>query len=897
MLPKKIHLAARSRRVSADRLRTALAIYVFVVIPVGSRAQSPTDLLAQADHLADQGNWLAAAPLYSRAEAAFHNAGDLRNEIHAKIGLLHRDEEEGSYRVVRAEAVRLLDSPAVQNDPILRIRALALIGAIDLNLNTAAALQDWTQVRAIASNIGDAKWENRANGQLGLVAGVSGNIGAAALALNSAIGKAEQLGDTTAYIYFSAWLANGMAVNGTADRAVGVLNRATEFAKKNGFAELPLQLSIGRIRALMNLPETQREQGLADANKLIQESLAQAQRERVAGAETEILNAAGQIAAKRKDAPAAEKAYSQAIAVASGAALPREEADGCLNLARFYRAQQQYTKAAAVIDRGIRAIQRVEEAYDLPGYIAERAEVEAGLGQIRAADASFQRATTLVEGLLVNAPSSQVKSGMIGALSDIYLGHFRLAWEQLHDAKYAFAIIESARGRALFDSIRYARETGPVNVTQVAAENEIARLQRSLMHDSLTPAQTKRTLDLLDRAYMQLPPLESGNPVAKGALSPPKPTSVAAVQAQLLPGDTLIEYVLHERGSYAITITRQTLKIHALPPRSQISSLSRTFVTAIRNGNDARDSGQKLYSQLIAPMLQPGTTSLIIVPDGPLHLVPFSALQTATGAHLTETLTLSAAPSATIYEMLSAAKRPSTASKPFLGVAFSPPDQGATLAQAGTRGLAELRAGALTPLRFAREEVTEAARTLGSQSVTLEGAQASEMALKAEPLGEFRIIHIAAHGVSDATEPDRAGLVLSPGSANEDGLWQAREIIRSRLNADAVVLSACETGSGRLQGQEGVMNLARAFLIAGSRSVVASLWSVDDRSTATLMEAFYTHLKSGSTVSQALREAQRDFIKDYGEKAKPNLWAGFEVIGYGATKFATSNNADVRAAR
>ena len=215
---------------------------------------------------------------------------------------------------------------------------------------------------------------------------------------------------------------------------------------------------------------------------------------------------------------------------------------------------------------------------------------------------------------------------------------------------------------------------------------------------------------------------------------------------------------------------------------------------------------------------------------------------------------------------------------------------------AGTRGIAELRAGALKPLRFAHEEITEAAKTLGSRSVTLDGAQASETALKATLLDDFRVIHIAAHGVSDATAPDRAGLVLAPGAANEDGLWQAREIVRSRLNADTVVLSACETGSGRLQGQEGVMNLARAFLIAGSRSVVASLWSVDDRSTATLMEAFYTHLKSGATVSEALREAQRDFVKDYGEKAKPNLWAGFEVIGYGATKFATPNKANVGAA-
>ena len=108
---------------------------------------------------------------------------------------------------------------------------------------------------------------------------------------------------------------------------------------------------------------------------------------------------------------------------------------------------------------------------------------------------------------------------------------------------------------------------------------------------------------------------------------------------------------------------------------------------------------------------------------------------------------------------------------------------------------------------------------------------------------------------------------------------------RARMNADVVVLSACETGSGRLQGQEGVMNLARAFLTAGARSVVASLWDVDDRSTATVMESFYEHLKAGSTVKGHFVKRRLDFIKNYGDKAKPNLWAGFEVIGDGTKRF------------
>src|SRR5579884_584993 len=146
-------------------LRIAIICVLFASSPAPTLGQTSDDPVAQADRLADQGNWSAAGPLYARAETAFHANGDLRNEIYAKLGRLHRDEEAGSYRAVRAEATRILNSPIVQNDPALQIRALSLIGTIDLNLNTAAAREDWTRVREIAARIGDQKWENRARGQ------------------------------------------------------------------------------------------------------------------------------------------------------------------------------------------------------------------------------------------------------------------------------------------------------------------------------------------------------------------------------------------------------------------------------------------------------------------------------------------------------------------------------------------------------------------------------------------------------------------------------------------------------------------------------------------------------------------------------------------------------------
>jgi hypothetical protein len=157
----------------------------------------------------------------------------------------------------------------VQADPQLKILALALLGTIDLNLDTAAAREDWTQLLSVATNAGDPKWQNRANAELGLVAGPGGNIGAAGTALYQAIMKAEQLGDVQGEISFATWLANGMSINDMADRALQLLERAAELARKNGYSEMPLEFSIAKVRALVQLPEPQREHGREDAKKML----------------------------------------------------------------------------------------------------------------------------------------------------------------------------------------------------------------------------------------------------------------------------------------------------------------------------------------------------------------------------------------------------------------------------------------------------------------------------------------------------------------------------------------------------------------------------------------------------------------------------------------------------
>ena len=135
---------------------------------------------------------------------------------------------------------------------------------------------------------------------------------------------------------------------------------------------------------------------------------------------------------------------------------------------------------------------------------------------------------------------------------------------------------------------------------------------------------------------------------------------------------------------------------------------------------------------------------------------------------------------------------------------------------------------------------------IGTKSVQLVGEKATEAAVKAQPLSEFRILHFAVHGVSSEQFPGKSALVMAPDpTLREDGLFEAWEISRLRLHSDLVVLSACDTGLGHLLEIEGVSNLASSFLVAGAKTVVASLWSADDYFTRTLMKQFYSYLVQG----------------------------------------------------
>jgi CHAT domain-containing protein len=191
----------------------------------------------------------------------------------------------------------------------------------------------------------------------------------------------------------------------------------------------------------------------------------------------------------------------------------------------------------------------------------------------------------------------------------------------------------------------------------------------------------------------------------------------------------------------------------------------------------------------------------------------------------------------------------------------------------------------LEPLPYTREEI-KGIRALYPRkaSKVYVGPAATEASFKRENLDHFNCLHFATHGLIDEEVPARSGVVFSlVDEKEEDGVLQMNEIFNLNLNADLVVLSACQSGLGKVVRGEGIIGLTRAFMYAGADSVVVSLWNVRDSSTAAFMKSFYKHLRAGKGKAEALRHAKLDMIRsDIRMYRFPYFWAPFVLIGNGA---------------
>ena len=360
---------------------------------------------------------------------------------------------------------------------------------------------------------------------------------------------------------------------------------------------------------------------------------------------------------------------------------------------------------------------------------------------------------------------------------------------------------------------------------------------------------------------------------------------VPQIQRELLePDQTLVEYFLGGEYFHIFVINRDGFEVVRVPASDDLQVWLTTFRSSIRRYPEVASedlaqniryyllSAFKIFEQLVLPVKPLLQDRLIIVPDGELGLIPFDALLSSLPdaavnfrelPYLVKEYTIGYNYSATLHgEMVR--QKPGRGLESYLGLApvFQPGNE-----------------NGLDRLRFNRAEVEEVQNLLGGK--ILSGMEATKAGFLSQQ-GNYKVIHMATHGKADPANERFSFLAFSetPAASGEAALLYVAEIYGLSCPAELIVLSACETGVGELQTGEGIASIARGFSYAGSRSLVATLWSIEDKATNELVYTFFEKLKAGKSKDNALKAAKLQFIESGGRHAShPYFWAGFILVG------------------
>ncbi len=383
--------------------------------------------------------------------------------------------------------------------------------------------------------------------------------------------------------------------------------------------------------------------------------------------------------------------------------------------------------------------------------------------------------------------------------------------------------------------------------------------------------------------------------------------------------DLLLEYSLGSERSYLWLVSKDDFEAYSLPPRADIETMA-AALTALLNANAAQEGesftqqqarikearlrlpslAHELSSMILGPIAEKlHGKRLIVVPDGKLNYFPIGALpipNSDSDDPIILTNEVIYQPSAQTYALLKnvGKARANDRTKDLLVFSdpvFSTSDERLTGINVGlTKAVSpeeRLRFrfvdsfSSLSRLRASRTEAETITKAVGTSDL-FTGFDATRERLLSTNLSNYRVVHLATHGFLDMERPELSSLIFSRydqrGSRINESI-RLNDIYSMKLNADLVVLSACQTGTGKEVKGEGVIGLDNAFLQVGARSVVSTLWQVEDNATNELMKEFYTRMVSdGMSPSAALRAAQIKLFRD-PQFHSPFFWAAFTVHG------------------
>lgn len=746
---------------------------------------------------------------------------------------------------------------------------------------------------------------------------------------------------------FGSYIADNLAAlsrvhktTGENNRALDYLNQALNLARKQSLHEI--EASALNDLGVLYLEQEDYEK----AENHLNQSLAIHQSRNNLSEATRVRLNLGVSAQRRGDAVHALEHFRKSLDQAKAVSNKDVMIAAGEGIGAALREQRQYAEALATLDRSLLLAKEVDDQVRIGEILWRKAEVFYEMGDydraVELADSAFKLASKLrlpnlsyvSATLLGRAYLGQKKTDLAfqtltQATDQVEAMRFRVAGQEEERQLYfenkvtsyhalvellvtqkrpldALLFAERAKGRALLDVMSQGR----TELYQTMSERErkeeqrlnqrIIELNNQVIAERLKPSpedsRLKRLAAQLDEARLKYAAFQnliyassSQSALQRGQLRLLAPADLDELMIDYK--TAFLEFVVTQEQVHLFVLTKKDLQqslevsLYSIPlRRSELAERIERFhsmMAARRPGFGAL--ARELYDLLIKPaeaQLQ-GRTTLCIIPDGLLWELPFQALQPREEHYLIEDFAIFHTPSLSVLKELKGRKGTGRAAHPSLLALGNP------MIGAGTVGALQdqKRGESFDPLPDAETEVKTLAQFFDlNQRRILIGNHADEQTFKSIASG-YSIIHCATHGMFDNRQPLYSFLLLAKDkdTTNDDGLLEAREILDLKLNADLVVLSACETARGRIGAGEGVVGLSWAFFASGCRSTLVTLWKVNSASTSEWMTSFYQNLTSKAgqkhlIKARAVRLAAIKMIKDQ-QFRHPFYWAGFMLIG------------------
>ena len=573
------------------------------------------------------------------------------------------------------------------------------------------------------------------------------------------------------------------------------------------------------------------------------------------------------------------------------------------NIAFVHRFQNQPREALKWYRKAIGIQEKLGIEVELSGFLSNIALVFNTLSEIDSTFHYAQRSIQISENLRQfnsGATNRQFFTGR--SLTAVELGITSGYELQRHAAAFSFS--EKAKARGLIDLLAERSVKSLKLPKQLAEEDDALQHQLKAVNQSLAEdisiSRRKNLIRIRDSLYLAQKQFADRLRILVPAytnLIYPNTVSKDDLQSILQIDETLVSFFVGQVNAYAFIITPGDFHMIDLGRSSQIIQLVSEFRREYlpeRKKVDLKGDlllekklqkrffqlSTRLYQLLWKPLQATGlltNRSIILVPDGPLHYLPFEMLirdekqrSYADYNYLIKDLELTYYPSATVMHFERIVQQPSGEwEMDFLGLAKSNFEDNQCF-----------EGGSLDNLPYSQEEVSTIANYFSPDrcSVFLE-QRANKSVLQALDLTQFRYLHLSTHGIIDEQNPQFSQLLLSP-AGEQDGCLNTYQIFAMELDADLVTLSACRTGLGEIVRGEGMVGFTRALMFAGTPSIILSLWEVGDQSAQEFFVAYYRYLTQDKPAGKyvPLRRVQLQMI-DNGQYADPFYWAPFIFMG------------------